>query len=231
MFNVLKTLIAGANARSEDNIQNYFAVDLLDQKIREADQDLERAKSTLASLIIRKRNEKRALDGIKGRIADLEERTLKAIEAQNDDLATQGAQAIAELQNEADIRSQTVNSLTSKTDRMQLSIEKMHRRIVSLKQGMIEARSIDAECRAQKSMNRTIGKSTNIREAEKLIDRIKGRDDPFEENEVLEEIDAGLNHTNTKDALAEAGFGGKTKTSAEDVLARLAAKQNPKTKA
>jgi phage shock protein A len=231
MFNVLKTLIAGANARSEDNIQNYFAVDLLDQKIREADQDLERAKSTLASLIIRKRNEKRALDGIKNRIADLEERTLKAIEAQNDDLATQGAQAIAELQNEADIRCQTVNSLTSKTDRMQLSIEKMHRRIVSLKQGMIEARSIDAECRAQKSMNRSIGKSTNIREAEKLIDRIKGRDDPFEENEVLEEIDAGLNHTNTKDALAEAGFGGKTKTSAEDVLARLAAKQNSKTKA
>lgn len=231
MFNVLKTLIAGANARSEDNIQNYFAVDLLDQKIREADQDLERAKSTLASLIIRKRNEKRALDGLNSRIADLEERTLKAIEAQNDDLATQGAQAIAELQNEADIRSQTVNSLTSKTDRMQLSIEKMHRRIVSLKQGMIEARSIDAECRAQKSMNRSIGKSTNIREAEKLIDRIKGRDDPFEENEVLEEIDAGLNHTNTKDALAEAGFGGKTKTSAEDVLARLAAKQNSKAKA
>ena len=36
MFKTLSTLIAGVNARSEDRVRDAFAIELIDQKIREA---------------------------------------------------------------------------------------------------------------------------------------------------------------------------------------------------
>ncbi|MEM1377234.1 MAG: PspA/IM30 family protein, partial [Pseudomonadota bacterium] len=168
MLNVITTIFKGAQARAEDAATNHFAVDLLEQKIRESDGDMSAAKQTLATLILRERNETRALESVKKRIADLETRVKEAIEAKKDDLARDGAIAIADLENEAATREKTVTSLREKIERMRLSIEKTHRRIIDLKQGMIEAKSIDAEHAAQSRMNRSIGTGTNIREAEAL---------------------------------------------------------------
>ncbi len=56
-FKTFSTLIAGVNARSEDRVRDAFAIELIDQKIREAEQSLNAAKATLASLIQRLRSE------------------------------------------------------------------------------------------------------------------------------------------------------------------------------
>ncbi|MEO1702565.1 MAG: PspA/IM30 family protein [Pseudomonadota bacterium] len=224
MFELVKTIFKGTQARATERVRDHFAVDLLEQKVREADDDLSAAKQTLASLIMRERNESRTLQGVKKRIADLEERVKQAMDAGKDDLARDGATAIADLENEADTRTRTVSSLKDKVARMRLSIDKTNRRIVDLKQGMIEAKAIDAEHLAQRRMIRSIGKGTNIREAEALIKRIKEREDPVEMTEVLDDIDQELDHTNIADRLAANGFGTNPKTSTDDVLARLAKK-------
>ncbi|MCP4820531.1 MAG: PspA/IM30 family protein, partial [Shimia sp.] len=44
MFGTLKTLIAGSNARAEENLRDHFAIELIDQKIREAGENLKAAK-------------------------------------------------------------------------------------------------------------------------------------------------------------------------------------------
>ncbi|MEO1749073.1 MAG: PspA/IM30 family protein [Pseudomonadota bacterium] len=224
MFELVKTIFKGSQARAADRVRDHYAVDLLEQKVREADQDLATAKRTLASLIMRERNETRALQAVQKRIEDLEARVKQALDAEKSELARDGAIAIADLENEAEARSRTVGSLQEKVSRMRLSIEKTNRRIVELKQGMIEAKSLDAEHAAQRRMNRSIGSGTNIRDAEALIKRIKERDDPVEMTEVLDEIDQDLDHTNAADKLAANGFGDSLKTSADDVLARLSKK-------
>jgi len=89
--------------------------------------------------------------------------------------------------------------------------------------GRISARAADAERRAQKSLNRSIGKNTSIREAEELIARVVNGPDPFAESEVLDEIDAGLNGTDIRDRMGKAGFGAKTRVDASDVLKRIKA--------
>ena len=224
MFAMIRTLVTGANARAEEHLRDHFAVDLLEQKIRESEAALAAAKETLAALIMRERNEKRTLETLTTRIADLEERTRQALEAENETLARDAANAIAELENERAVRQSTVDKLSNKVQRMRLSVEKTHRRIVDLKQGMIQARAIDAETKAQKKMNRVIGANTSMREAQELLDGILDRDDPFEEAGVLDEIDADLNHTNIRDRMAAQGFGDKTRSTADDVLARLKTK-------
>ncbi len=224
MLNLLSTLVKGANARAVDTATDHFAIDLIKQKIREAEQGLAQAKNTLASLIIRRRREKRSLKQLHARIEDLESRTRKALKDKSKTLAHQAATAIAELENEAVVRKNTLKRLNERTGRMQLSIEKAHRRLVDLRQGATTAIAMDIERKAQKSLNRSIGNTDAFREAESLINRVVNQDDPFEQGEVLDEIDRGLNHDNIKQQLAEAGYGTSGKSNAKDVLARLSKK-------
>jgi phage shock protein A len=228
MFNLLKTLITGANAQAEEALTDHFAIDLIEQKIREADGGLSAAKNTLASLIVRQRNEERHLGRLNEEIADLEKRAGLALQDGNEALATDAATAIADLINEQAIRQSTVDQLGQRVLRMQAAVAKANRRIIDLRQGMISARAVDAERRAQKSLNRTIGSSSAMRDAETLIERVVNTDDPLEQSDVLDEIDAGLNGASIRDRLAQAGYGDRSKVTAGDVLARLKAASAPK---
>ncbi len=221
MLSMFKTLLTGAGARAEATVKDHYAIDLLGQRIREAEASLAAAKETLASIILRERTQRRSLDALNAQIRDLEERTRQALAAGDEDHARQGATAVAELENERRVRDATLQGLEDKVKRMRLSIEKAHRRVIDLKQGQITAKAIDAEQKAQRKLNRTIGNTTSIREAEELLQQVISRDDPFEESGILEEIDAELSHDGVKDRLASAGFGDKDKVDADDVLARI----------
>jgi phage shock protein A len=221
MLNVLKTLFLGASARAEEQLTDAFAIDLIEQKIRESEGALSLAKTTLASLIIRQRNEQKTLVRLETQISDLEARAREALSAGREDLAGDAAGAIADLENERAVRRDTLAQLDDRVARTQAAVEKAHRRILDLRQGMISARAIDAERKAQKSLTRSIGQTASIREAEELIARVVNGPDPFAESEVLDEIDAGLNGTDIRDRMGKAGFGAKSKVDASDVLKRL----------
>ena len=68
MFKTLATLINGQNARAEDRVRDAFAIELIDQKIRETENSLRAAKATLASLIQRQRSEEKQHAALKMRI-------------------------------------------------------------------------------------------------------------------------------------------------------------------
>ena len=221
MFKTLSTLILGANARAEDRVRDAFALELIDQKIREAEATLKSAKATLASLIQRQRSEIRAKAGLDGRIADLTLRAQEALAAGNEALATEAATAIARMENECAVRTETLARLEQRILRLQGSIEAGHRRIVDLRQGAIQARAVRREQDLQMRLGRTGTDSAAVDEAEELIARVLGRDDPFEQGEILREIDRGLSHEGLADRMAAQGYGPATRTTAEGVLARL----------
>jgi phage shock protein A len=221
MLKLVTTLIKGINARHEDRVTDHFAIDLIEQKVRDADTVLRNAKETLASLILRERNERRLYDAVSARKADLETRAKLALADGNHVLASEAAVAIADLENEAALRSETLARLKERIARMQLSLEKTHRRIVDLKQGLMAARAVDGERKAQASMNRMIGRTEPLREAEELVARVMSRDDPMEESEVLDTIDKSLTHETMRERLAASGYGQPVKVSAADVLKRL----------
>lgn len=226
MFKTLSTLIAGVNARSEDRVRDAFAIELIDQKIREAETSLKAAKATLASLIQRQRSEERQRDALKNRIKDMMTRAQDAMDQGRDDLATEAAQAVAQMENELTIRTETCDRLDQKVIRLRNSIEAGHRRIIDLKQGAIQARAVRREQAIQSKLNSTIGHTSNVEEAEELIGRVMGKDDPFEQSEILREIDRDLGHETLADRMADQGFGKATRTTADDVLARLKTKKS-----
>ena len=229
MLNVLRTLMGGVSARADEALTDHFAIDLIEQKIREADGSLAGAKNTLASLIVRQRNEERHIARLDNDIADLERRTSLALKDGQEELAAEAASAIAELVNERAVRQASCAQLVQRVIRTQAAVAKAHRRLIDLRQGMISARAVEAERRAQRSLNRTIGNTSAMRDAEALIERVIQQDDPLEESDVLDEIDAGLNGASVRDRLAQAGYGDRTRITGNDILARLRATSNDPT--
>ena len=221
MFKTLSTLIAGANARSEDRVRDAFAIELIDQKIREADGSLKAAKATLAALIQRQRAEDAQRAKLQSRIDDLTKRAKAALDDDREDLATQAAEAIAQMENELTVRTETLRRLDQKVLRLRTSIEAGHRRIIDLKQGAIQARAVRREQAIQSRLNTTIGATSSTEEAEELIARVMGRDDPFEQSEILRGIDRQLSGESADEKLADAGFGDPNKVTAKSVLDRL----------
>ncbi|NOD92887.1 PspA/IM30 family protein [Ruegeria sp. HKCCD4884] len=223
MFNTLKTLMNGANARAEDRLRDSFSIELIDQKIREADQNLKAAKLTLASLIQKQRGETRQIETLQARIQDLMERTRQALADDQQDLVQSAAQAVADLENELALRQQTVDRLEARILQLRHSVQTANRRILDLKQGAISARAVKREQGLQKRLNRHLGGTSPAEEAEELIARVMSQDDPFEQSEILREIDEGLDHSTVAQRMEEAGYGPKTRSSAAEVLSRLKA--------
>lgn len=221
MFKTLNTLMRGSNARAHDRVRDHFAIDLIDQKIRDAEHSLTAAKATLASLILRHRTETRQIEALDTRTIELTSRARAALEDGRDDMAAEAASAIAQMENENTLRCETANRLETKITRLRHSIEAANRRIIDLKQSAISAKAVRAEQAMQSRLSPTLASQNSFEEAEELIARVMNREDPFEQGEVLQEINADLSHENIGDKLASEGYGPAGKTTATDVLSRL----------
>ena len=71
ILSTFKTLLVGASTRADDKLRDVYAIELIDQKIRETETQVHVAKSTLASLIQRHRSEQKLLDMLQNRIATI----------------------------------------------------------------------------------------------------------------------------------------------------------------
>ncbi|UWQ94686.1 PspA/IM30 family protein [Rhodobacteraceae bacterium M385] len=223
MFKTLTTLVNGANARAEERVRDHYSIELIDQKIREADASLKAAKFSLASLIQRERSEARQVEALSNRIADLTQRAKLALVDGREDMATEAAGAIAQLENELTLRHTTVERLETRILKLRHSVEGATRRITDLKQGAIAARAAKKEADIQKHLGRHVSQDTAFEEAEELIARVLNRDDPFEQTQILREIDEGLDRSDMTERLSAAGYGAPLKSTAQDVLQRLRA--------
>lgn len=225
MFSTLKTLMIGANARAEEQVRERYSIELIDQKIREAGDGLKAAKLGLASLMQRGRAERRQIETLDGRIADLTTRTEAALADGNETLALQAASAIAEMENEQTQRRATVDRLDARVAQLRQSVETANRRIIDLKQGAVSARAVRREQGLQKRLNRHLGGDSPMDEADALISQVMNQDDPFEQSQILGEIERGLDHSDMGARMADAGYGAHDKATAAQVIARLKAQK------
>jgi phage shock protein A len=225
MFTTIRTLFLGAEARAEERVRKTYSIELIEQKIREAQQGLQAAKAGLASLIQRQRSEEKQISLLEGRVADLTGRARAALEGGREALATEAAEAIAEMENELALRRETVLRLEARVMRLRRTVETTNRRIIDLKQGAIAARAVRQEQTIQTRIQTTLSGRSPMAEAEELIAEVLNRDDPYEQAEILADIDRGLSKADLGDRMAAEGFGKPTKMTAAEVLNRLKSEQ------
>ncbi len=221
MLKTLNTLLRGQLAEAEDTLIDRNAVALLNQKIRDAEAGMNAAKLSLTGLIKRDRLEERQLEVIANRIADLEPRVRAALKAGDEAQATVGATALADLENEQAARNATRATLAARIARLRHSLSGAPRRMADLRQAAATAKAVEQERRGQRAIRGAQTPGAHLAEAEALVTRILGQDDPFETDEIRAEIETSLGHTNAAERMADAGYGPATRTRPQDVLARL----------
>lgn len=220
MFQTFKTLFNGMAVREEKRVRDIFALDLIDQKIDETEKGLTAAKSSLAALIQRQRAEQKQAKALENRIADLLARAKEALEKELPELATETATAVADMENELDVRCVTVSRLDSKITTLRLRVEKGQRQLIDLRQGAISAKAIRAEQNATRKVASALPASP-AKEAQDLIAGIIQSEDAENIADIFEELEDDLTHRSLEERLGASGCGDKTKITAEDVLARL----------
>jgi phage shock protein A len=100
MFKTLFTLARGRSYETGERVADANALTILDQQIRDAAGNLDRARRALAIAVAQDGAETRRAESVRGRIADLETRAVAALGGARDDLATEAAEAIAALEND-----------------------------------------------------------------------------------------------------------------------------------
>jgi len=76
----------------------------------------------------------------------------------------------------------------------------------------------------QMKLNATIGSTSSVEEAQALIEQVIGKEDPFEQSQILSEINRDLGHDSLADRMSDAGYGTANRSTGADVLARLKSK-------
>ena len=221
MLKTFKTLLNGASASAQESVRDKYAIELINQKIREAEGSLRSAKVTLATMVQRQRTEEKLAQGIEMRMGELTQSIENALKDKNEEMALQGAEAVAAMENELETRKETLSRLDQKIVRLRHSVEAGHRRIVELKQGAITAKAVKAEQQIQVQLNNSHSPQNSMEEAEELIATVISKEDPFERAEILSAIENDLQHKSIAQKMADNGYADSTKSTAQDVLNRL----------
>ena len=225
MLKIMSTLWRARAAEAAEALADAHALSLLDQHIRDASADLEKARRALAVATAQDAAEAARTDALRRKHADLEARALAALGCGREDLAAEAAQAIADL--EADLASATAAraSFAREIDKLRAMTADAERRLVELERGRRAARAAEAVRRLREHGGERDGGGA-LRAAEATLKRLRERqleDEAADRAMDAMEGPAGAELVAAK--LESAGFGTATRPTAASVLERLKQKQ------
>ncbi len=225
MIKMFVTLLRGRAAEAAEAVADANALPLLDQQIRDAAAALGRARRALALSMAQEAQEKPRLEDAARRIADLEDRARQALAAGREDLATEAAEAIADLEAERDARRSAQALFAAEAARLRRIVADTEARLAELDRGRRLTRATAAVqgIHGDRIAAAPLHEAT-LAEAEATLARLRGRQaEAAAAQEALDGLEAGRRPAGVVERMAAAGFGKPLRPTAADVLARLRA--------
>ena len=229
MMKMLLTLVrGGANAAGRE-LADRNALVILDQQLRDASASLEQAKRALALAIAQDRQEGSRLSGLETQIADLEGRVVAALGGGREDLAREGAEAIARLEADRGAAKSARALFATEIARLRSRVSDAEGRIAAVDRGRRLARAAEAVRRTRRGgVESALPHQATLREAEETLKRLRERQDEVAiADEVLDQIDAASAPAAAAERLANEGFGAPVHATADDVIQRLKSRATP----
>ncbi|MGR3375182.1 PspA/IM30 family protein [Salipiger abyssi] len=220
MFKTLITLVRGQSADTAQAITDANALTILRQQLRDAAHGVESAKRSVAVVITYGEREKKALHRIAQQIEDLEARALDALDKGREDLATEAAAAIAELEAERGNTEKAIATYDAETRRLreEVSLAEQHLRVLQRGKQLADATAKSQRVRG----TMPDGVINSLREAEATLERLQDRQGLSEATAVaMADLSATGSAEATSARLAAAGCGAPLRPDAAAVLDRL----------
>lgn len=204
MFKQFATLFRGQAHDAAEALTDANALSILRQQLRDAAAGVDATRRAVATVIAHAQRERNALARIDAQLADLESRALDALTKGRDDLATEAAGVVAQLEAERDTTRRAIATYETQ--------------IAELK-----AQLADSEARLRAVTPHPL--TADLAEAEGTLSRILSRQEQAGlAQAALVELNSAGKADLVRDRLAAAGIGAPLRPDAAAVLNRLKAK-------
>lgn len=220
LFTLGKSIIAQA----DESIEDAQGVRILEQHIRDANNELGKAGKSRVDLLARVKLSQDKLLDLRTRKSSLEARALEAMQKNVDTtLLNEVAQEIAHLENAIATEEQVMVTLDTSRDAVEKAVAATSHRISQFEQQLEVIKATDAMQRAQQAITAsTAGATSSVATAADSLKRLQERQAERQARlDAATQLEKAANGSDLDEKLAQAGIGSAGKSSAEDVLARL----------
>lgn len=226
LFTLGKSFISQA----EESIEETQGVRMLEQHIRDAKAELDKAGKSRVDLLARVKLSHDKLKDLRERKASLEARALEALSKNvNPSLINEVAEEIARLENLITAEEQVLSNLEVSRDGVEKAVTATAtaQRIAQFEQQMEVVKATEAMQRAQQAVTTsTVGASSSVSTAAESLKRLQTRQAERQARlDAAAQLEKVADGRDLDEKLAEAGIGVSNKSSAQDVLARLQRQQ------
>lgn len=225
---MITALRGGVNEAGEAIVDSQ-ALRILDQEIRDAAEQLKQSKDSLASIIAREKLAKEKCNELKKQIVEYEDYAVQALGQENETLAHEVAEKIADLENTLVTEKEAASNFAQNADSLRAAITQTENNLRRLKQQVDTVKATENVQRAQEAVaERHSGSNSKLRTAMDSLERIK-------EKQALKsatmaaasELASSSSDTSLNEKLEQAGIS-PTGKSADDILAKLKKKATKK---
>lgn len=226
IWSKLLTALRGGVYEAGEAVVDGQALRILDQEIRDADVELRKSREALAEIMAKHKLAAEQANNTAKKVAEYEQYVLKALDADNESLAREVAEKIANLEQTLQDERQQVSDYAASITRLRTAVTQAEGNIKRLKQQVDTVKATESVQRAQMAVaQRYSGSQAKMHTAVESLERIKRK-----QAEQAARMDAAdeLAKTDTDDVLEEklraAGIVAGP-ASADAVLARLKGKR------
>lgn len=226
LWSKMLTALRGGMNEAGEAVVDTQALRILDQEVRDASGELKLSKESLVAIIAQQKVAEQKVNTLKASITEYEGYAIKALEKNDDVLALEIAEKIAELENLQVSESEAVDGFSASANSLKAAIASADNNIKRLKQQIDTVKATESVQRAQESVSqRYAGSNTKLQTAMDSLERIKQKQTlNAAKLQAAEELHANTSEQSLQDKLHKAGIANQGQQ-AKDVLERLKNKQ------
>ena len=226
IWSKMVTALRGGVNEAGEAVVDAQALRILDQEIRDATEELKRSKDSLAAIIAHKKLSEEKRKQYQASISEYEGYAKKALDKNDEALALDVAQKIADLENQLAIENESEGGHSANAESLRHSIIQAEQGIKRLKQQVDTVKATENVQRAQAAVaERHSGSDSKLRTAMESLDRIKEKQamKSAQMNAAKEMEEESVDSDPLRARLEAAGIV-QSGSNAQEVLDRLKAK-------
>jgi phage shock protein A len=174
IWSKLVTALRGGVNEAGEAIVDSQALRILEQEIRDASEELQQSRDSLASIMARQKVSEEKSQQLRAKIAEHESYAIKALEQNNESLANEVAQKIADLENRLANESASGDSYGKSAAELRFAIDQADKDLAQLKHEVDTVKTTESVQKAQAAVSaKHSGTNAKLITAAESLERIK----------------------------------------------------------
>ena len=220
------TAVRGGVSEAGEAIIDNQALRILDQEIRDADNDMGKSKDALTGIIAKRKLADKKVESLKSSLTEYEGYAMQALDKGDEKLANEIAEKIAGFETELLAENGLATSFAGSESQLRKAVSQTEANLKRLKQQVDTVKATEKVQKAQAAVAaRHSGAGSSMRSAIDSLERLKAKQtERAARFEAASELAGSMEEVSLQDKLKAAGIVGGG-ASGGDVLARLKAKR------